>query len=224
MKIAYWTFHLVFWIIPLCLIIAFRTDLLSIIEIRLWFALWFCGWIMLIKRTIIYSNILNELILFILILVFSTDFKIKFFLAKQNYFFCSSWFYGGLIVKIKILLLCLMLCYFVWKMIVVLILDSFKIIYFLFPETELFIKNLLKFTTIKEFKELYSVERLNWFYLMGFLSIGIFLDLINFEPIYIKFFYIFGLESHIIFYLSYNNKFDRINKVLKKIHNVFFNW
>jgi hypothetical protein len=97
--------------------------------------------------------------------------------------------------------------------------DTFRIMFCLFPDTKKYIKTLVGFTTISDFKKLYSFSYLNHCYLFIFLGVTAYLGIIDIEKIYLDFIFIFFLESHIILFIAYYKKLLFI-KLVKFIFNI----
>ena len=72
-------------------------------------------------------------------------------------------------------------------------------IYYFNRKAKIFMKQILGFTTLKKFKKLYPLERLNLYYLVAFFLLTNVFYLIEVEHILFQFFFILVMQNHLLF-------------------------
>ena len=163
-------------------------------------------WTGIVYSTIQYTNITLELLWIILFLCNYTGREINYLIGSLYYCLLYWWHLGWQYYLLVLPLIFFLLC-LVYKIIGNFICDTFKVIYHIFPDSREVVGLFIGFTTFKEFKMLYSLENLNWYYFVTFVMSLCFFAYIDLQPIFLNFFLIIALESHIILYLVYEKNF-----------------
>ena len=165
-------------------------------------------WLFFIYKIFKTTNIIYEISLLIFILLSKDINEIYNSLLLQWYFLKEVWEYKEILSYSYVTLKIFFTLVLTYRIIIIFILDSFKLLYYYYPELKHFVYNIVGFTDIFEFKHIYSIDYLNFFFLLIFILLIGYFNFIQLEKVLFDFFYIFYIQTHIIFYLAYTNKFS----------------